>query len=259
MSGHILRVIIFALLLAGCKKEGLYIDPEYPSVYYEISGSELSQMRSSLASDYEYIRSTLNEFGFCYLPDNYIITKPPELSYLLTGEDARELAYKFVLEHHAATGIADTSNLRISRIYSLPGETHWTVVSSLQKADTIEILYTEIVICIINGEIVSCEGNWYPEVYIPGIFNFTEEIARLQLIGKDVPHHSMTGAVYYVTITGADLENSTADLKVVPRRTDGKIGLRVTWMFNIPGPVYCRVYMDVMTGEVILMMPTIIS
>jgi hypothetical protein len=35
--------------------------------------------------------------------------------------------------------------------------------------------------------------------------------------------------------------------------------LRVTWEFNIPGPVYYKIYVDVMTGEIVMAVPTIIS
>jgi hypothetical protein len=110
-----------------------------------------------------------------------------------------------------------------------------------------------------NGVLVSCEGNWFPEIYIPDKFNFDESEAKTHLVGQDVTHIDIGGQKYYVTITKPDINNIPGELKIVPIRTDNKIELRVTWMFNIPSPVYCKVYADVMTGEIILQVPTIIS
>lgn len=72
-------------------------------------------------------------------------------------------------------------------------------------------------------------------------------------------HYDIAGKPYYVKITTADLEKSTSKLKIYPIKDAKKIELRVTWEINIPTPVYYKIYIDVMTGEIIAKEPTIIS
>jgi len=258
MTKLLITLLTFVLLLLSCERGELHEDPDYPSTYYKIDESDLSQMKSSLASNYEYIKSTINDFGFCYLGENYTITQPPEIPYLLTEADAIQLASKFISEHPIETGIENPENVKISKSYTFPGGTHWTIVSSLQKIDNTEVLYTEIIIKIISGELVSCEGNWFPNIYIPSKFNFSESQAKNHIIGRQVTHYGMGGEEYFETITGSAIESSTADIKILPVKSKEKIELRVTWMIYI-SDVSCRVYVDVMTGEIVKQSSSLIS
>jgi hypothetical protein len=253
MIRQFLKFAAIVFLLLGCEKTDLYLDPNYPTSFNKLPTDTLSRLRSSLSSKYQYLRSTLNDYGFCYLPDDYIVTNPPSLSNSFTESDAMTLANIFISDHPFETGIQNPEDLTISRSYSLPsiGVTNWTLVSSYQKVDTIEVLYTEIVFRFQNSELINCEGNWYPNIYIPNKFNFNENSAKIHLVDKKITHYDIGGDEYYVTITKTDIDNSTADLKIVPIIRNNKIELRVTWMVHIPGPVFCKVYVDVMSGEII--------
>jgi hypothetical protein len=259
MSKQLLRFLPVAFLLLSCERINLYVDPMYPSTYLELTASVLSSMRTSLSSNYPYLKTSVNQFGFCYWPDDYISTNPPAIPNILTEAGANQLAGNFISGQPAETGIKNPDDLVIAKTYPLSGGIHWVVVTANQKHDNIEVLNTEIVFRITNGALVSCSGNWFPDIYIPGKFNYNESDAKTTLIGKDITHYNIGGQKYYVTITKPDLNNISGELKIVPCKTDNKIELRVTWMFNIPAPVYCRVYADVMTGEIILQEPTIIS
>jgi hypothetical protein len=259
MTKNLLKLLTISFLLLSCERESLYVDPVYPSTYFEIPTGLLSSMRTSLSSNYPYLKTSVNQFGFCYWPDDYIDTNPPPIPNLLTEAAATQLARNFISGQPAETGIKNLGDLVIARTYPLTGGIHWTVVTSNQKVNNIEVVYTEVVIRITNGALVSCVGNWFPDIYIPDKFNFNESGAKSNLIGKDVTHYNIGGGKYYVTIAKPDINNTSGELKIVPITTDNKIELRVTWMFNIPSPVYCMVYVDVMTGEIILQVPTIIS
>lgn len=259
MTKQLLRFLPIALLLVSCEREDLFIDQDYPSTYFEIPTDILSSRITSLTSNYPYLKTSVDQFGFCYWPNDYIDTNPPPISNMMTEEDATQLARNFISSQPAGTGIKNLDELVIAKTYPLSGGIHWVVVTSNQKSSNIEVMYTEVVIKITNGVLVSCVGNWFPDVYIPDKFNFDENGAKTTLIGKDVTHYNIGGQKYYVTITKPDINNISGELKIVPIKTDNKIELRVTWMFNIPAPVYCKVYADVMTGEIILQEPTIIS
>jgi hypothetical protein len=259
MTRHLFKFLIVFLLIVGCKRENLYVDPIYPSTYFEIPTEVLSSIRNSLATNYPYLKTSINQFGFCYWPNDYINTNPPSISNLLTEADAIQLARNFISVNSLETGIKKIADLSIETVYPLSGGIHWVVVISNQKVNNIEVRNTEVVIRITYGALVSCEGNWFPDVYIPAKYNFSESAAKSQLAGKEVTHYNIGGQKYYVTITKPDLDKCSAELKIVPIRTEKKIELRVAWMFNIPSPVYCKVYADVMTGEIILQETTIIS
>lgn len=258
MTRHFFKLMIVSLLIVSCEKNDLYLDPNYPTTINRLSDQIVSQMRTSLLTEYPYLRSTLNEFGFCYPSEYNEGIDPPQTSHLLTETESIELAKEFISKRPLETGVENLDDLSVSEVYSLSGGIHWVVVSSTQKVDTIEVIYTYIIFRFKNGEMVNCEGNWYPDIYIPDKFNFNENTALKHIIGKKVTHYDFGGDKYFLTIPESALENSTIGLKIVPIKSDDKIELRVAWKIYIP-EVSCKVYVDIMTGEIIKQEPTIIS
>jgi len=259
MTKQLLRFLPFIFILVSCERGNLYVDPDYPSTYLEIPTDILLSRRTALESNYPYLKTSLNQFGFCFWPNDYRDTNPPANSDLLTEVTSTQLAKNFISGHPEETGIKNLEDLVIEKAYPLSGGIHWVVVTSNQKVNNTEVLNTEVVIKMTNGVLVTCEGNWFPEIYIPDKFNFDESGAKTHLVGQDVTHSNIGGDKYYVTITKPDIINISGELKIVPIRTDNNIELRLTWMFNIPSPIHCKIYADVMTGEIILQVPTIIS
>ena len=66
-------------------------------------------------------------------------------------------------------------------------------------------------------------------------------------------------ALFLISCEKNNIDKSTIGLKILPITTNDKIELRVSWLFNIPGPVFYKIYVDVMTGEIIREEPTIYS
>jgi Zn-dependent metalloprotease len=222
----------------------------------------LSQMRTSFASKNIYMTSSLNEFGFCdYLEDPLAVATPP-VRDPLTESEAVEIVRNFVSKNKSETGVENPDDLTFSQISSTTGYAGivtWHVRTSHQEVDDIEVMYSGIICHITNREVTCCVGNWYPDIYIPEKFNISQTKAITDLIGKTVSHYTFGGDVYYVTISKADIEKSTINLKILPITSDDKIELKVAWLINIPNPVYYQICVDVMTGEIIGEAPTIIS
>ncbi len=258
MRRQLLKLVTFSLLLIGCEKNDLSIDPDYPTTYYKLPDVLVSQMRTSLLNEYKYLHSTLNEFGFCYPSENNEGTEPPSAVNYLTESKSIEFIKEFITKRTSETGVKNPEDFNISEVYPLSGGIHWVVVSSNQKVDTIDVIYTNIIFRFKNGELVNCEGNWYPDIYIPDKFNFSAGDAKTHIIGEKVSHLGFGGDQYFQTISKSSIENSTADLKIVPVSSPDKIELRVAWMIYLP-ELSSKVYVDVMTGKIIRQESTIIS
>jgi hypothetical protein len=260
MKKHLFKILPLVLLIAGCKKTD--INSAYPTTYELIASTPLAQLRTAFASKNRYMVSSVNEYGFCdYLDDLLTVESPPILNPL-TRSEAIEVVKSFVSKNRAETGIINQDDLGF---YSIPsgsqygGATGWHLKSFTQRYDTIEVINTVIIFHITNREVTGCVGNWFPEIYIPEKFNISQTSARASLLDKTVTHYSIAGTPNYVTISNADISKSTVRIKILPVKKDNIIRLTVNWLIELPAPVYYKIYVDVMTGEINGEEPTIIS
>lgn len=265
MTRQFLIFLLFACTLSGCDKSTLTYsaDPNYPTVIKKLDASILSGLKTSYAQRNKYLTSSLNEFGFCHSDEiNNSVDTPPLLN-MPTQPEAIEIVKSFVSQNSAGTGIKNPAAITFSDVFS--SSPYWDGASSLvlktanQRIDTIEVLYTQIIFHLKSRELVYCAGNWYPNVYIPNKFIVDRDQAKESLIDKIVWHSTIAGIPYSATITAASLAASTTRLVIFPYTVNNQIQLRVTWQINIPGPVYYIIFVDVMTGELINELPTIIS
>ncbi len=107
-------------------------------------------------------------------------------------------------------------------------------------------------------KVISCQGNWYPEIYVPRDFNINEDLAKRFLINRTVTHIGMAGNPIDLKITLESLQKSTTSLVVVPIENEDQIEIHVAWKIWVD-QVSFILYVDVMTGEVIRQEPTLIS
>ncbi len=265
MTRQFLIFLLFACTLSGCDKSTLTYsaDPNYPTVIKKLDASILSGLKTSYAQRNKYLTSSLNEFGFCHSDEiNNSVDTPPLLN-MPTQPEAIEIVKSFVSQNSAGTGIKNPAAITFSDVFS--SSPYWDGASSLvlktanQRIDTIEVLYTQIIFHLKSRELVYCAGNWYPNVYIPNKFIVDRDQAKESLIDKIVWHSTIAGIPYSATITAASLAACTTRLVIFPYTVNNQIQLRVTWQINIPGPVYYIIFVDVMTGELINELPTIIS
>jgi hypothetical protein len=258
MTKRIISFLILTILLTNCEKSDLQIDPEYPTTIFRLSDEKLLEKRTEFALKNKYIKTSLDEFGFCGYADGFDLLKEyaPD-SDSISEQTAIDLIKKFIKDNPKETGVNNVNDFLLLSVKN-SSPRRWYAKSMNQKIDTIEVINSKIIIDVYNGYIGNCLGNWYPEIFIPARFNIELDEAKHYLIGKQVTHHGIGDESYTVTITKQDILQSRTKLIIIPIRTDTKIELRVAWLIYMPNPVNYNIYIDVMTKKIIYQDPTII-
>lgn len=251
----ILLVIITSF--TSCEEENpAIVDLHYPTVITRLNSQTVDYLREKFYKNNKYIVSSLNQFGFCAYNGgrNSLDELPPEVN--LTESEVADIVKDFISRNSTFTGIINTEEVSFTSISQK--NDYWHIKSKNQIIDTIEVLKTEINFTVLNGEVLHCLGNWFPEVNIPEKFNYTPSHAKALLWNKEVIHHWWSGNVK-VKVQANNLKESKIRLVVLPLRTDHIIALHVAWEIDVPAPVHYKFYVDVMTGDIIMEFPTIIS
>lgn len=257
MRKNILAILFFGICLIGCKESDLSLDDQnYPTTINLIPPDKLAQLRNDFFQKNPFISSTLNDFGFCTHGSNIDIDNPPN-SGIITQEKAIIIVKNFIANNRKETGITSINNIHFDIIQKINSDSnnnissHWYLSIPNQIIDSLEVLTTGIGFRIINGKIVHCANNWFPEVYIPKEFEFSSEKAKTSLINQVfVITPGITGT-FEVTITLEDINESNAKLMIRPITKDDTLKLRVVWEIMIPNLYGFLVYIDVMSGEII--------
>lgn len=250
---------ILSALLFGCEK--INIPAGYPTTYNKISGSSLTLKQTEYKNRNQYLQTSLNNFGFCDIENDLLNAQTPPYIGDISESQAIEVIKDFVSLNTAETGVNNPQELNFrskSKNISYSGAIAWHFRSVNQKIDTIEVMYSEILFHLENAKVTLCYGNWYPEIYIPNGFNFNQSKANSLLIGKVVSHYSIGGEEYKFTISSSNLDKSQIHLKIVPTEYDNRIELNICWQIYVPDINY-KLYVDVMSGEIVREEPTIIS
>lgn len=259
MKKSLFLLIVFSIFLNSCEK--INIPFGYPTSYGKISSPTLSEKQKNYINRNPYLETTLNDFGFCDIEGELLDRTVPPFAGSISEVQALVRVNDFVLKNASETGINNPQQLTFrskTNQTSHDGYDLWHFRSMNQKIDTVEVLYSEILFHLVNGEVRSCHGNWYPEVYIPAEFNFNESKAKNVLIGRVVSHYSIGGEEYKFTISKKNLENCTFHLKVLPKEYEDRIDLYVCWQIYVPDVNY-KLYVDVMSGDIVDQEPTVIS
>jgi hypothetical protein len=250
--------------MSACQKEyNLLSDSRYPTTIKPLDTAILKQKQQEFQEQNKYIASSLNEFGFCASSEATVNNPQPPFTTPLTEVEAIEKAKEFIVYNKNYLGLEEPDKIDITKAWFSTGYynggTMWRIDSHDQKYDTIQVLYSNISILIMNSEIQYCTGNWYPNIYIPKHFNFDQEKAKSTLRYKTVWHSDFSGQSHPMKITDQALASCQINgLKIYPVISDNKIQLFVTWKIYVPDAFYI-LYVDVMTGEIIASEPTIIS
>ena len=235
----------------------------YPTTINSINSDQLSQMRYEYHQTNYFILTSLNHFGFCDccadFGSSYGSSPPPVLAEV-SESYATEIADNFLILNKKHTGVLNKEEIQYSRkTYEKIGmDIYWHFKTSNQLIDSLEVIYSQIVVNVENGKVTWCTGNWYPEVYIPKTFNYLEEDVKSMLAETVVYHSDCWGSSWSEIVTDSILEESNFRKVIVPIETGSKIELRVSWEINVPNPVFYKFYIDVMTGEIVLKEPTIL-
>jgi len=252
-------ILFFSVLLISCEKGN--IPSDYPTTYRKLSESVIAVKKTDYINRNQYLRSSINEFGFCDFSGDPINTETPPFVGEISESGAIEIIKEFASKNPSELGTNNPDELDFyssSHDTGYGGSVIWHFKTENQKVDTIEVLETRILFHIENGKVTSCYGNWYPEVFIPCEFNFNQTKAKLILIGKTVSHFTIAGEDYTYTISENNLKNSVCHLKILPKDYEDKIEMRVCWQIYVPDVFYI-LYVDVITGDIVGQAPTIIS
>jgi hypothetical protein len=252
--------MIFGAILTSCDKNednSDVEDPLYPTTIYSLSEEILLQMRNDFAQRNPNVYTTLNQFGFCAISIGGGGGSPSGF----TKEEAIAAVREFVAHNPEYTGVSNPNDLQFRSITSTVGYNDalfWHLGTENQTINGIEVESTGILFHTHNWKLVSCYGNHFPEVYVPNKFNFNAEQSQSLLLGKEIIHLGWGGPYSAGIVIMEHLQQSTAKLIIVPITTDEKIELRVAWKINVI-PLDYIYEIDVMTGEIIREMSTIIS
>jgi len=235
----------------------------YPTTINRIDTDQLSQMRYEYHQTNFFVLTSLNQFGYCDCCDDFgssYGSSPPAVLNEVSETYATEIAEDFLILNKVYTGILKKDKIRYSKkdYEEIGADIYWHFKISNQIVDSLEVLYSQVVIKVKNGKVTWCVGNWYPEIYIPTEFNYFQEDVKSILVDTVICHSGSWGDTWCETVTDSILEESNFRKVIVPIKTVSKIELRVSWEINIPHPIYYKFYVDVITGKIIFKEPTII-
>ena len=193
----IISVFYAALLcvaITGCDgnsggNENPIEDPFYPTTIYPLSEEILLEMRNDFRQRNPDINTSLNQFGFCAM-----VTSGGgiwEDATNFTEEEATAAVKEFVARNPEYTGVKNPDGLQFRMIDSSIGyndAVFWHFRTENQIINDIEVDNTTILLHTKNKKLVSCYGNYFPNIYIPKKFNFNAEQAKSKLLGKEIFH-----------------------------------------------------------------------
>jgi hypothetical protein len=249
-------------LLATTKFESdpsLPVDPNYPTTLYKLDSVTLSEKRIAFAVKNKYLKSSLNDFGFC--GNGNIQAEIPPAASKLTKEEAIEKAKLFCLHNPIETGVLNTDDLSLNASAFTTSANglrfYWHLVFKSQIYITGEpVVDTRLYFTLTYDEVTSCVGNWYTDVYVPATLNFNQEEVKSLLVGRILDFIDISGYPYYSIITSDNLNSASIKLAFVPIENDQSIQLKVTWEVYVDSYL---LYIDVMTGEIVRKICMIIS
>lgn len=258
-------VLLFSALFSGCEKS---TDPQqentgpqqkssnsgiYPTTILKLDSTLVIQRRADYLMKNQFLRSSLNTFGFCDWNGDPLMRGTPPYKGDVSESEARTIINEFVSKNSSETGIINLEYLEFSKFEKetgYQGSILWYFKSQNQKVDNIEILNSSILFVLQNKYLTTCLHNWYPEVYIPNNYNYDQAKAKSTLIGQQITYGSWGGPGTSKTITENDLSKCSFDLKIMPIDFTDKVELRVCWRISAPNLNYIF-YVDVMTGEIL--------
>ena len=242
-----LAVILLIIFIQSCDQNDVTTigDTNYPTTYRKLDATTLNQVRTDFARMNPFLSSSITDFGFCGYTLNYISTGWPTRIPDLTRTEAINATKLFISQNSKLLGVKTTDDITFSRIDSFTiyeGSIKWYLYSDTQKIGDMEVYDTNLRFSLTNGKMTSCDGNWYPYIYIPARININAEKAKSILLNKVVYLSDFSGKPIPMTITVKSLETAEFSKLIYPLKTADKIELRVVWVINIPDVFYSMVF-----------------
>ncbi|MFA6401111.1 MAG: hypothetical protein WCX31_05725 [Salinivirgaceae bacterium] len=236
------------------------INIEYPTKLYKLDSVELSQL--IIESPYP-----LDAYGLVcrigFLNGGY--------SSINNADSVIDLAKKTLIQNSKFSNVTSDSSLILNSVerYTGPGDfSHWTVIFENQIYDGIEILNTRI-IQIVTNTVTIIDGHHFNNIFIPEEGLLPIDTIKAKIVGKTIEYYDWVG-IQEKIIT----HNSIVDdfiKKIYWFEKENYLEFRVVWQIPILyndnpsddlvgwGYVGWYIYVDILSGEILYILPTFIS
>jgi hypothetical protein len=262
-------LILFILLVfSACNKDDndSPSDPLYPTAIERLNSIDYQNKLTAYKSKNPYLQSDLNQFGFSDVTDNYTELPAPPNNRFITRQEAYAIVRSFIDLNKQETGIADTTQLRFSgfrQITAAEGHIITFLQTQEQPVDSLVVSFTTVAFRLENDQVVECNNNWFPNVYIPKEFFVSRDQAITDLIGEEYSLPTMSGSITGKVVE-SDLVGATTKTIIrqypqsVSSTTSNMVELRIAYKIYLPA-IFTIFYSDVMDSKILGSESTIIS
>jgi len=261
-------ILSILLIFSACNKDDndSPSDPLYPTAIERLNSIDYQNKLTAYKSKNPHLQSDLNQFGFSDVTDNYTELPPPPNNRFITRQEAYAIVRNFIDLNKQETGITDTTLLRFSGFRQITAAEGYVITflqTQEQPVDSLVINFTTVAFRLENDQVVECNNNWFPNVYIPKEFFITPDQAITDLIGEEYSLPTMSGSITGKVVE-SDLVGATTKTiimqypQTVSSTTYNMVELRIAYRINLPA-IFTIFYSDVMDGKILGSESTIIS
>lgn len=230
---------------------------EYPSQILPLSEIELQTLKAEFNTlKGDSVSAELDEYGLV----DWAGVLVRGSSNITEADTAVSKAREILVRLDKFTNVNDSTLLEIKEATNEHGSgiyNDWIITFKNQMYSGLEVLNTEITV-LVGDEVRQISGHHYTNIFIPEIDVVDMESAGQLLIGYQIEYICWTPGSY--VITEGSINYNKIEKVIYPLHPDDRIEFRVVWKIpvgdnSIPD---WYIYVDVMTGEIVLVGQTFI-
>jgi hypothetical protein len=231
------------------------INIEYPSKLYKLDSIELSQLM--IESPYP-----LDSYGLVcrvgHLNGGY--------STINDADSVIDLAKNTLVQYSKFSNVTSDFSLILNSVERYIGSSdfsHWTVIFDNQIYYGLEILNTRI-IQIVTNSVTIIDGHHFNNIFIPEKGLLPVDTIKVKIIGKTIEYYDWGGIQEKIITYNSIVDNFIK--KIYWFEKENYLEFRVVWQIPIlyddnssadfPG---WYIYVDILSGEILYILPTFIS
>ena len=269
---------VFILFSASCSVVGVSEIPEYPITIEPLGLLELDELNTQYQAENEgRICSTLNEYGFTgysrvLFPNNVNPCSDKRVVRIeLTDTSSLiKTAKRELVKNVEYTNVTREEDLEVQELLPLYGCTicegpntnsvplEWKITFQPQKKNNVEVYNTEIRVFIDANGVNRIWGNWYSDIYAPGLLDVGYTQAKETVIGTEIALQPITGQDSTLSVSLEML--GEPDFQFVPyKNSEGALELRKVWKipihYNYQEITQLWAQVDVVDGQLLQIVP----
>ena len=258
MKKLLINLISFVLIVSGCGDDiNESIELSYPTVLIPIGREKADSIQNSIQS---------NDF-FSYIDDYGLFSFSGSFnrgsSNITDKNVAIRLAKEALLKYSKFSNVSDTSKLEVKEAINSNSSpihfTDWIITFKNQKYNEIEVMNSSIIV-IVHNQVSQIIGHHVKDISIPANGIIAKEKVVNNLIGKKL--ETICWTKIEVTITPEMILKNKIAQNIIWCEVNNKIEFRIVW--NVPistskdDNASWNVWMDVLSGEILLYTPNFI-